>query len=154
VAPGRTVQLPERGPALEVTGTLIHPNPHAGPPLATVRGWVLGPASSQGLRSEPFASDLERRRWIASLAEKKALHPPFSWSFGVQPDGSFRIEGLLAGTYNLFLHSQDTPAPDDPYLVAFREFTLPAAAEGSNPPPLDLGPLQARHRRSTAVPAP
>ncbi len=83
-----------------------------------------------------------------------------SGTFKVEPDGSFRIDDVAAGAYQLSLAINRRPSdPDQGPLgaetiaTARREVTVPAMPGGRSDEPLDLGTIRATLEPAAAAPA-
>ena len=64
----------------------------------------------------------------------------------IGPDGSFRLEGVPQGSYQLQVWSKGPDEPGTTRLEAGTEFEVPATPEGRSDEPLDLGALPLRER--------
>ena len=74
-------------------------------------------------------------------------HPGSDYAVKVEPDGSFRIDDVIAGSYELDFLLQEPPA--DPFHItgsetigrAHRDVTIDEIPGGRSDEPLDLGPI-------------
>jgi RNA polymerase sigma factor (sigma-70 family) len=79
--------------------------------------------------------------------EGRAYRKPFrEYPFAVRPDGSFRVEDVLPGTYELTVfvsepRTNGVATVGQPIAYLKREFTVPEMPEGRSDEPLDLGEL-------------
>ncbi len=121
------------------------------PPRATVRAVVGGTGRPIVGKVVLPAELVGRDDWLYStcnLSRKPAGGGPVGAGvvFAVEPDGSFRIEDIEAGTYEL--HLEINKRPDDPSEGPFgnktiatgrREVVVPAMPGGRSDEPMDLG---------------
>jgi RNA polymerase sigma factor (sigma-70 family) len=131
VAPGTTTQATLGGKGRPVVGKVAD--------LAKIAGrvdWKQG------------HSALIRRRPEGRVDGKPAPQTvPGSWGLVLGRDGSFRIEDIEAGTYDLVIHVNEPPADPQgppsykPIGTARREVTVPEMPGGRSDEPLDLGTI-------------
>jgi ABC-type phosphate transport system substrate-binding protein len=151
VPPGQTVRVAFGGPARPVTGRLVsragfwrqidwrycEGTLHAYPPI---------PDNSAKM------SDEEMRAWGQAWLHSEegqayARDPNRRYEILIEEDGSFRAEGVLPGSYRLFIHvfappegNEETSGPLLGYLI--HHFSLPAMSAGTTDETLDLGTLR------------
>jgi beta-lactamase regulating signal transducer with metallopeptidase domain/peroxiredoxin len=63
------------------------------------------------------------------------------YPFKLEPDGSFRVDDVQAGTYELQVQARDDSMPRQVIAAGTQEFTIDATPEGRSDQPLDLGSI-------------
>jgi RNA polymerase sigma factor (sigma-70 family) len=94
----------------------------------------------------------QRRAWVDSVSEKiqafqQAVQTAEFYSLGVHPDGSFRVEEIPAGDYQLEAtvsepRTNATGIVQLPVARLRHDFTIPEIPDGHTEEPLDLADLQ------------
>jgi len=109
---------------------------------------------------EPFKTPEEWQAWNNSPEFREALKTMRHYSFNIDSDGAFRIEGVQAGLYNLQIHLME-PGDDDfgggPIIgSAVTDVVMPEIPGGTSDEPLDLGEIkvQLQARLVVGQPAP
>lgn len=156
VRPGETARAEIGGQGRPVVGRLVVPGGAVLPVgLASGQG-ALAFKTGQAEMPRPddfLAWDVERRRayslaWYKSPAARATRLVVRGNGIKIKPDGSFRAEEVLPGTYALAIDiGNDTPAARDGAkavirATARREVEVPEIPGGHSDEPLDLGAIE------------
>jgi RNA polymerase sigma factor (sigma-70 family) len=130
IAPGATAQLSLGGTGRPIVGKAVVPAE-----FAERRDWTFGPCY---LRRKPTEADLK--------VPVPFRRPVGSYVFAVDPDGSFRLEGIGAGAYQItILVNKRTEGESDVegenLASVRREVAVPEIPGGWSNEPLDLGKI-------------
>jgi RNA polymerase sigma factor (sigma-70 family) len=130
IAPGATARLSLGGTGRPIVGKAVVPAE-----FAERRDWTFGPCY---LRRKPTEADLK--------VPVPFRRPVESYVFAVDPDGSFRLEGIGAGAYQItILVNKRTEGESDVegenLASVRREVAVPEIPGGWSDEPLDLGKI-------------
>jgi RNA polymerase sigma factor (sigma-70 family) len=144
VAPGSTTRLTLGGTGRPLVGKAVLPAE-----LASRDDWLYDFCY---LIRKPTAADLK--------VPEPFRRPVESYVFKVEPDGSFRIEDIGAGTYEILLNLNKKPVDEggighEPLASVRRQVHVPPMPGGRSDEPLDLGsiPLAAVAKSKPTPPA-
>ncbi|HUK83984.1 MAG TPA: hypothetical protein VLZ12_15280 [Verrucomicrobiae bacterium] len=97
-------------------------------------------------------TDEQRRAWSASVSDeltayRRGIETMVSYPFAVGPDGSFRVEDVPPGDYQLDIKTSElrtngTAVVLQPISLFIHEFIVPDLPDGRSDEPLDLGELE------------
>ncbi len=129
VAPGETTRLTLGGTGRPIVGKAVVPAELAGRnDWLFSSGYLIGKASA--FEAGPGRSRPDRE----------------SYTFKVEPDGTFRIEDIAAGTYEILIILNKRPVNEgglghEPLASIRREVVVPPIPGGRSDEPLDLGAI-------------
>jgi RNA polymerase sigma factor (sigma-70 family) len=140
VGPGQTVpvDLAQEG-GRPLVGWIAAGDPAAGQ-LDLARGSAYLLLRAPEVPYPPGLSEPDRREWLRQwrfTEEARAyrqVRRGFAHTLELKPDGSFRVDEVQPGAYQLHVRVKGF---DD----LIRDFEVPEAADGQNGAPVDLGPL-------------
>jgi len=161
VEPGKTVSVQAGGTGRAVVGKVVLP-----PELSARSDWAYGncriTSQWQVSLAGPTVPLLIRmssaetqqqwwQNWLKTDAgkayvanQRKAMAHMRSFPFSVNPDGSFRVDDIPAGDYELSINIQQTDNQND-YMrqiaMGYAEFTIPEMPGGRSDEPLQLDPI-------------
>lgn len=101
--------------------------------------------------------NIKRRDFYRSEEGRKYFSRNRRYDFNCNPDGTFRIEDVLPGKYNLrisFHEGDNGPGMRmmSPEIASlYKEVTIPGPADGYSDKPFDLGTLELQSRNTLAV---
>ena len=118
------------------------------------------PTASRADWGEQMYEELRARseRWLATPAGRRYQQTRANWSLWIEPDGSFRIEDVPAGTHKLFVQAYVSEGGGilETLAEGERYFSVPEMEGGRSDEPLDLGTtfLKPQQRLRLGKPAP
>jgi peroxiredoxin len=150
VEPGKTATVTIGGTGRPVVGRIAMPEDAR---TRATGGWTFGhlSLSSDWLPLPPYPQDrmeMEEEWWLQQRAtlQKRLEEMPTPYqvaTFQPQPDYSFRIDDVPAGTYMLTVQIYGPASSGQPDMigVVHRTIEVPATPDGPSDEPLDLGEL-------------
>jgi hypothetical protein len=142
VKPGETTEVAYGGAGRPVVGKLVLSSP------GREVDWNQGFSSLSTMFPQPptkTRSQEEARAWYNSPEVKAALENARHYALSMSPDGSFRIEDVPAGTYDLRINLSEPgggqPGMGEPIGSLSKEVIVPEMPGGRSDEPLDLGEL-------------
>jgi hypothetical protein len=155
VNPGETAQVALGGSGRPVIGRLVVPaavEQTFDSPYSHISLHTQFPAHPTPPENFETMTPEQRRAWFDSVSDKmqafkQAVQKAVFYPLGVRPDGSFRIEEIPAGDYQLEatlskLRTNGTAVVQLPVANLRHDFTVPEMPDGRSDEPLDLGDLE------------
>ncbi len=147
VKPGETLQVNVGGTGRPVIGRAVKP-PREEIPIDWATGFYLLRLQPPPITEPPNMTREQRAAWYktwSTTEEAKAymayVENPRSFGFGIERDGSFRIDDVAPGTYDLTLQLLDGQRRRE-IAIAKRTVVVPVIPGGRSDEPLDLGAIE------------
>jgi peroxiredoxin len=144
---GETAKVQLGGVGRPVIGKITLPKEAAG------QGWTLGGGISTKQAEPPLPKGFEdlpedqQREWWKKYTEtpeyKAQMKNTRHYSFQVADDGTFRVDDVVPGKYQLYLNASDTKGQfGEAVAMGSGELTMPEIPGGRSDDPLDAGSFE------------